>query len=111
MGCVLGSDEIQRFASETKLIGARQATVFEEDQTGMHRRDPRELREVVDVRRDEGAILLQSTREDIDVSRLQQPAIANDVEALTGQRQRDRRREVLIEEELLADSRGRPIRG
>jgi hypothetical protein len=101
-GCVLGPDELECFTSEAKLIGAQQAAVFEVDQTSMDRSGPRELGEIVDVRRDEDAILLQSTREDVDVRRAQQPAIANvnDVEALASQRQSDRRRQILIEKEL-----------
>jgi hypothetical protein len=51
------------------LISAQKTAVLEEHQPRMNSSDARELGEVVDVRRDEDAILLQSAREEVGVGR------------------------------------------
>jgi hypothetical protein len=49
------------------LISAQKTTVLEEHYAGMNGRRPRKLGEVADVRRDQDAILLEGTSEDVDV--------------------------------------------
>jgi hypothetical protein len=95
-------------ASAKKVMGIHDETlrsaVFDEDDATMEVPRLRELLEVSDVRGDEDAILLERLLQDVEVASPCHPSIANmrGVDSFDGcaEGEGDRRRNVLVEEQL-----------